>query len=323
MYLGAGLGLAYGLFARLTFGLGKAAGDVFEVMTSSFIFGVPVALGFLTVWLGEYRQNYSYGRRILLPWGPSLMCLVCCLALAWEGLICVVLWLPLVLVLSSFGGLLAGLAGALFQTDRTKNYCLAVVALAPFIAAPLESLRSEAVEVRDVHTQIDIQASRAAVWGQIKSVPLITEAEQREDFIHWLGFPRPLEARLEGEGIGAVRYATFERGVLFIETITAWDEGNRLAFTIHADSKNIPPTTFDEHVTIGGPYFDVLDGTYRVEDLGGGWMRLHLSSRQRLSTGFNFYSHLWTEYLMARLQNYILNVIKIRCETSTPKELRS
>jgi len=58
----------------------------------------------------------------------------------------------------------------------------------------------------------------------------------------------------------------------------------------------------------------VLNGTYWIEPLGGGRVMLHLSSDQRLSTRFNFYSHLWTEALMANLQNYILRIIKARCE---------
>ena len=37
-------------------------------------------------------------------------------------------------------------------------------------------------------------------------------------------------------------------------------------------------------------------------------------SDQRLSTGFNFYSHWWTEWLMNDLQSYILRIIKARAE---------
>ena len=308
------MGAGYGLFARLIFGMHLQSAATFEIMSSSFILGVPFALGFIAVWTGESQGRYHWGKRIVMPWQAALVCLFACLCLVWEGLICIFLWVPLVLVLSSVGGLSAGLVRMLFPSDRTKNYCLAVVALAPFAVAPLENMRAAATEIREVRTQIDIRSDRHTVWQQIKTVPLITPQEQRFDFIHLLGFPRPLEARLEGEGVGAVRYATFEKGVLFIETVTDWHPDHGLAFTIHADAKNIPPTTFDEHVTIGGPYFDVLDGTYQIEDLGDGRMRLHLSSRQRLSTRFNFYSHLWTEYLMARLQNYILEVIKARCE---------
>jgi hypothetical protein len=316
VWIGCALGAAYGIFARAVFGLGDhgTLGTVFEVMSSSFIFGVPVALGFLTVWCGEYREKYGWGRRLLMPWLSSLACLACCLALAWEGLICIILWLPLVLILSSLGGIAASLLRRVFPSDRSKTYCMAVIALLPFAAAPLEKLKTPSSEVRRVHTSISIDASAETVWREIRSVRKIEEAEHSFSFSHLLGFPRPTEAVLEGTGVGAVRYARFEGGVLFIERITEWDEQKRLSFAITADTENIPPKTFDEHVTIGGPYFDVLHGSYWLENTGPQSVILHLASDQRLSTGFNFYSHLWTEALMADLQTYILNIIKRRCE---------
>lgn len=315
-YIGGGLGVAYGLLARFVFGFGHGESSRFVVMSLSFLVGVPLALGFITVWFGEYRARYRWARRVLMPWLASVTFLGGCLLLLWEGVICIVLMLPLILVLSSLGGLLAGLIQPLFKKDRSKVGCVAVVALLPFAAAPVEHLRAEAREIRTVENQIDIRADRATVWRNIRSVPRIRPEEHRFNFSHLLGFPRPVEARLQGTGVGAVRYASFERGVLFIETITEWKDEDRLVFSIKADTEHIPPTTFDEHVTVGGPYFDVLEGTYQIEDRGGGVIRLHLSSRQRLSTGFNAYTHLWTEYLMSDLQGYILQIIKRRCEAA-------
>lgn len=313
VWIGCALGAAYGVVARVVFGLHKTGG-IFDVMSSSFIIGVPIALGFVTVWFGEYREKYGWARRVLTPWAASVACLGCALALAWEGIVCVIIWLPMVLLFSSFGGLLAGLLRLVFPSNRSKNYCVAVVALTPFLAAPLESLRTTAAEVRSVHTSVEISASPAVVWQEIRTVPKIADSEHSFSVSHWIGFPRPVEALLEGHGVGAVRYARFEGDVLFVERITEWDEPKRLSFAIQADTQNIPPTTFDEHVTIGGPYFDVLRGTYVIEPLPSGRVLLHLSSDQRLSTRFNFYSHLWTEWLMADLQNYILHIIKNRCE---------
>ncbi len=310
------LGLAYGLFTRFVFGL-EIWRDFFEVMSLAFIFGMPLSLGFIAVWFGPYRSSRRGIELIVMPWLSSIACLFCALALVWEGIICVIIWLPLVLILSAIGGLLAGLCLKIFKSPRDRNYCVVAVALLPFAVAPLEQFRAAASETKTVPTQIKIYAPADVVWNQIRSVPLISEREQHFSFAHLMGFPRPLEARLEGEGVGAVRYATFEHGVLFVETITEWQEPKRLSFSIRADTAHIPPTTFDEHVIIGGKYFDVLNGTYSIEDIGGGEVILHLSSEQRLSTRFNFYSHFWTEYLMADLQNYILKIIKRRCETTT------
>jgi hypothetical protein len=245
---GAILGAAYGVFARFVFGRGVLE-NFFEVMSCAFIIGVPIALGFITVWFTDYRRTNRWGVWIVAPWLASVTCLVCALALVWEGLICVILLLP------------------------------------------IEQLQSINSQVRTVQTQIKIHASPQIVWDQIKSVRFISEKEQSFSFTHMIGFPQPLDAKLVGQRVGAVRLATFEKGVLFIETINEWDEPHRLSFSIRADTKDIPPTTFDEHVIIGGKYFDVLNGTYSIEDIGNGDVILHLSSSQRLSTRFNFYSH--------------------------------
>ena len=100
--------------------------------------------------------------------------------------------------------------------------------------------------------------------------------------------------------------------MLFLETVDVWEPQHRLAFSIAADA--VPPTTLDEHVRVGGEYFDVLRGEYRLEPLSNGIIRLHLSSRQRVSTDFNWYAHLWTDAVMSDLQKRILFVIKNRCE---------
>ena len=109
-----------------------------------------------------------------------------------------------------------------------------------------------------------------------------------------------------------MRHATFERGVEFLERVTTWDEPRDLGFDIAAGT--IPATGLDEHVTVGGKYFDVLEGHYHIEPLANGDMRLHLTSTHRLSTSFNVYAHLWTDFIMSDTQRYILAIIKRRCE---------
>ncbi|MFM7240656.1 MAG: hypothetical protein ACKO3A_00875 [Opitutia bacterium] len=315
--LGLAVGVVYGLVCRLLF---NSKGNPSEglndgllaIMSLSFIFLVPMALGFLVVWFGESQK--SWARRVFQPWLAGLAFMAAAIVFHLEGFICVILWLPLVWFMASLGGVLAGVLRDARASDGSKRLCVAAVALLPFVAGPLESLRERETEIRTAHTSIEIAASPAQVWRQIRSVPRITEAEHGPSWSHRLGFPRPTEAVLEGTGVGSVRYARFEGDVLFVEKVTEWEENKRLSFSIAADTKNIPPTTFDEHVTIGGPYFDVLHGTYWIEPLGPDRVILHLSSDQRLSTGFNFYSQWWTVWLMNDLQSYILRIIKARAE---------
>ncbi len=67
-------------------------------------------------------------------------------------------------------------------------------------------------------------------------------------------------------------------------------------------------------MTVGGPYFDVLRGEYRLEPAGDGKVRLRLASEHRLSTHFNAYASVWTDGIMRDVQELILGVIKRRCE---------
>jgi hypothetical protein len=137
-----------------------------------------------------------------------------------------------------------------------------------------------------------------------------------------MGFPRPIEATLSHEGVGGVRHARFERGLYFIETVTYWDPPRSIRFAIAPDPKQTPLTTLDEHVLVGGRYFDVLEGAYRIEPLDGKSVRLHLSSEHRISTHFNAYTSLWSDYLMSEIQQNILLVIKQRAERQQLAESR-
>lgn len=129
-----------------------------------------------------------------------------------------------------------------------------------------------------------------------------------------MGFPKPVEATLSHDGVGGIREAKFERGLMFLETITVWEENKRLIFTIKSDPEKTPLTTLDPHVVVGGDYFDTLLGKYEIEILDNNTIRLHLESKFRISTRFNFYAHLWSDFLMRDIQENILRVIKERCE---------
>jgi hypothetical protein len=168
--------------------------------------------------------------------------------------------------------------------------------------------------VRTVETQITINASPRVVWQNIERVREIEKNEQKTSMFHLLGFPRPVEATLSHEGVGAVRHASFEGGLVFVETITKWEPQEELSFSIKADTGSIPPTTLDEHVTVGGDYFDVLEGRYKIEPLSNEQVVLRLSSKHRLSTRFNLYAGWWTDNIMRDIQENILGIIKNRCE---------
>jgi hypothetical protein len=314
---GVGVGLAYGLAVRY----GPRAfpnSQVFQVMTLGFMFFLPFGIGFSTIFLIERRRAQNIWVWFLLPWIPVIAGELATVAVLWEGWICVVMFTPIALVASTLGGTAAGLIEHYGRSRRSKDASLVCVVWLPLLISYFEPQFLSQRDLRSAESVIDIEAPAAAVWRNIERVPKIRPAELPPSWSHAIGFPNPVEATLSEEGIGGVRHATFEGSVLFIETIDVWEPERRLGFSIRAQTDQIPPTTLDEHVTVGGRFFDVLRGEYVLEPRPKGKTRLHLVSRHRVSTDFNWYAHLWTDAVMRDLQRRILVVIKHRSERAVP-----
>jgi hypothetical protein len=313
------LGVAYGLLLRMAMKTPwlphlqiPFLSNAFNVMTVAFLFVGPVVMGILTIRRATTHGPVRVGEWIVLPWVSVLFTFIGAGILLLEGSICLIFALPFALLGASIGGVIGGLLTR--HRNRLSNSTTAYVALLPFLLAPIETHLTAPTQTRTVESEIRIHASPAVVWRNIERVPAISPAELRPTWAQRIGFPRPVEATLSYEGVGGVRHASFEHGLLFIETVTDWQPEQRLAFSIKADTAAIPPTTLDEHVTIGGRYFDVLNGEYRIERLSDGDTLLLLTSHQRLSTTFNGYAGLWSDAIMQNLQTSILQVIQHRAE---------
>jgi len=312
---GVTLGVIYGVTLRVLVSPGRwpwHSQTATYVMTIAFLFLGPVVIGLITINEAEATGQTSIPEWIFAPWVPMLLTCGVTILFKIEGWICLVMALPVTLVGASIGGVIAGV---LARRERIANRStLACIAMLPLLFAMLESQRTATISVRTVQSDIRIHASAATVWQNIEQVPTIQPTELRPTWTHKIGFPLPVAAILSHPGVGGVRTASFEHGLTFFETVTIWQPERRLAFSIKADTAHIPLTTLDEHVTIGGRYFDVLDGEYLIEPLPNGDVLLHLVSHQRLSTDFNGYAGFWSDAVMQNLQTSILEVIQHRCE---------
>lgn len=306
-------GLLYALGSRLIFGLDiewiNTGGSAEGLMSFAFIFVMPFASGFITGYVSRQKTNVLY--YIFAPWVTLSLLLFFAFIFELEGLICIFIISPVFLLIASVGGLTA-----YFVVRNAKKYntlVLCSVILLPFLTFPVEKNIEKEEKIVDVNTSIMIQADEKEVWENIVRVYDIDESENDNTMFLLMGFPRPIRAELDKEGIGGVRIAEFDRGLYFTETVTQWDPMRSFTFSIEADPESIPLTALDEHVTVGSVYFDVLEGKYQLEPVENGVM-LHLSSKFKMSTSYNFYSRIWCEAIMADIQDNILHVIKNRCE---------
>lgn len=319
-------GVAYGIVSRFIAGIDETGfrnsipewlATSFGVMSVSFLVLIPIVIGVLDQ-LPEPPPQPSAWRRVVDAFFSPMTAVSLMLALmaifTWEGTICIVMALPIFFVLAGLGGCIGMLVRT--RTGKSRNATVSALVLLPYLTSPVEHRLEVSTETRAVENVVLIGAAPEIVWREIKSVRAIDPKELPFQFVHFIGLPRPIEATLSYDGPGGVRVATFERGLAFRETVTEWAPNRMLSFSIHAEPA--PPTALDEHVAVGGPYFDVLDGTYVVEALFDGTTRLRLTSHQRLSTRFNAYARLWTDLVMSDLQSAIMEVIRKRCEGLAP-----
>ncbi|KQS28344.1 hypothetical protein [Dyadobacter sp. Leaf189] len=287
--------------------------ELFAVMTLSFLLCMPFGMGFLTIYFRGERNAAGKRDAILIPWLPLSAFVILTLFWQLEGWACWVMILPLFMAASSLGGL-AGRSFLHKLKDKDSKLSVSFIVLLPLILAPIEALIGKIPGTYKADTHIDIAAPAAAIWPLVTRVSTISEQDDTGWLNKSLGFPRPVKAELNYEGVGAYREAIFTGGLIFHETVSEYNHESKMVFSIKANPHEIPSTTMDEHVVIGGDYFDVLNGTYELEKLSQNRYRLHLYSHFQLNTTFNFYASWWAKWIMQDIQNNILGVIKSRAE---------
>lgn len=304
--------VTFAILIRLVFGA-SILDDLVDVMSWNFFTTVPAAVGGLFVYFSPEEKVKSIGYRILGPWIPVILIIMLTIVFGVEGWGCWIMISPLFLIFSSIGGLVAGYF-KLRKSKKNQNLNLSVLVLLPFLVGPIEKSIPRNPEVYTTFTAIDITVDPQTIWDNVTSVREIKKEEDNSQLISLLGFPKPLKAELDTLAVGGMRNAVFERGLKFKERVIQYEDKKSMSFTIKANTYEIPSTTLDEHILIGGEYFDMLNGTYIMEKRGENKYQLMLYSNFSMNTSFNSYAGIWGHWIMKDIQGNILEIIKKRSE---------
>ncbi|MBO2008089.1 SRPBCC family protein [Hymenobacter negativus] len=305
LLIGLGAGVAYGFLAMLVV-LANEDG-----VSVGYIYVLPLVLGAVPVLFSTREQLQAYKDYILLPWGIVLTVFFLSYISGFEGLICLVIIIGPFLLLGSLGALLFRFIKLRDAGNGTRLYASLLL---PFLALLVEKAIHPVDQFHTVTTSVYVDASRAQVWSNVQNVRHIRPGEITTHFVHLMGVPKPLDGALDYPGAGGVRRITWEKGIRFQERITAWHDSTGFAYDIDVDPASIPPTTLDEHVMIGGEYFDVVRGSYSLAPAGPGRCRVTLTCTYRVTTNLPTYSRWWADFVLDDFNTMILEVIKRRSE---------
>ena len=326
-YIGIiGLGGLYGVSAHKFFAQVFVVKDSTgsSLMLWSFLAGVPCAIGGLCAYAaGQAKRALKAGHgdqgilgaSFIAAWAVAFFAFAGG-ALMREGAICIVMSLPLFFAMGILGALIAAIS-ALFGS-KTNKKVLGFLLLFPFAAAPFEQRATPENAYQQVNRSVLIAASPAEIWQHINFPLDIKPIELKSGFAYKIGVPYPIEARTIEPKVGGTRQLQWERGVKFEEIITAWDENRHVAWKYKFDKNSFPEGSLDDHIVIGGRYFDLEDTSYTLTPEAGG-TRLSIAVKTRVTTTFNWYAGAWAEFLIDDTAQAILLFYKNRAEGRAPR----
>ncbi|ARU04225.1 hypothetical protein CCO03_05620 [Comamonas serinivorans] len=301
------IGALIGLALRLAF-FGEP-GDAFSAMLAACIYGAPIVCGAATVYLAERQRRRSWLFYVFAPMGATALMVLGSMAILIEGLVCAVFIVPLFALLGAVAGLVMGVICRLTHWPRHALGC--VIAL-PLLLGGVE----HRLPLPDTYAQAEqsvwIAAPPARIWHDIFHIQDIGPDEGGTALAWLAGVPRPLGVVTTGTD-QPVREVQWHQGIRFKEYITDLRENEHVHWRFDFQPGDIPQGALDDHVTIGGDYFDMLDAGYRLTPEAGG-TRLTLSIRWRVSTRFNWYATPLSRLLTNDFAQHVLAIYKARAE---------
>lgn len=261
--------LAIGIFAGTA--LIVAAVAVSALTMGAYGWGLFVATPFLVGLITGFLVNRGRVRSAAETFGAvaaaGIVGTIALLMLALEGLMCVILILPLAVGLATIGGFIGRAAASRLVDPRQPFYS---VALLPLIFLVDAAMPPELPIV--TRTSITIAAPPGAVWASLTANRPVAE---NPGLVGLAGLAYPVASRIAGEGEGAHRIGTFSTGTAD-ERVTVWKPGRTLAFRVvrqpPAMEEMSPYRKLHTPHLIG--YFDTGETRFDLVPLPGGRTRL-------------------------------------------------
>jgi hypothetical protein len=304
--------------ATLSIGLTCIMGWTFSYLAiyffQDYVFGLfvwlPVVMGIVSTVTFGYKHPVS--TRALRNNSMLALLFYCMgmLLLAFEGTICLVMAAPIGL-LFNWAGYRLGRMTLTNQKLGTPPLTTLLFALSVPAFMAFEDNVAYRDIVRSVTTSVEIAATPEKVWENVVVFPQLAEPQE---LLFKAGIAYPINAKIQGQGVGAVRYCNFSTGS-FVEPITRWDEPMLLQFDVVDQPEPMTELSpYDIHPNHLHGYWVSQKGQFQLTRLENGHTRLEGTTWYVNKIKPDFYWTLWSDYIVHKIHERVLNHIKRESE---------
>ena len=235
-------------------------------------------------------------------------------AFAIEGLICIVMALPLAIPLALLGGTVGFFAQRHQAIPRQATSTMLLLVFLPLGMMTSETIIPSEPQRTSVRTTLRINAPAEQVWKNLIAFP---DIGQPTVSLFRLGVSYPIRAAIHGQGVGAIRECLFSTGT-FVERIDAWEERKHFGFTVLSGPEGMRELSpYDIHPRHLHGYFVPESAEFRLISNPDGSTQLEGISWYRNSMWPSAYWRLWSDAILHQVHMRVFEHVKVLSEGAT------
>jgi uncharacterized membrane protein YhaH (DUF805 family) len=274
---------------------------------------VPFVMGYVAMWVHGHcvkRGVKDLFAVVSLSVGLAFVGIV---AIAAEGIICLVMAAPFAWLLALIGGSLALVIHNRSTLPNPEPSAFAVLLIALPMLLGVEHAAPPPVPRFEVRTNIEIAAPPEIVWKRIIAFPPLPPPRELP---FRFGIAYPVEARLRGEGLTADRECRFSTGS-FKEPILVWEPSKHFAFSIKGEPPLMKETSpyGNIHVRhLEDHDFQPERADFFLTPLPNGGTRLEGVSTYQNKMWPAIYWRIWTNSIVHSIHHRVFEQVKYLAE---------
>ena len=279
---------------------------------------LPFTMGFAAALIHGLREPRSLSSCVGVACLSTALMGLALLALAVEGVFCLVMAMPIALPLAAIGGTF----GYLVQRRRwlyqgNPAFLCMLLIFVPSVQW-MEHVVAPEPPVYVVRSTIDIQAPPEKVWKQVVA---FAEIPPPHEWMFRAGIAYPIRAEILGSGAGAERHCVFSTGA-FVEPIEVWDEPHKLKFSVTTNPAPMEEWTPYGHIEPPHLHGFLVSngGQFLLTALPNGGTRLEGTTWYRHTLWPAAYWRLWSDEIIHQIHLRVLRHIRDESENSAPLE---